>query len=133
MSLMNPAKTPATMHLYERGGAGKKCRFLGWHFIIGIIGAEANPFVLQQTPLRWLKSTSMTLRRWASSSRSNSASDQARGLIFFLNPRFLGMGNHLGPFSEAPDGPEQQEQPVQAVGGQGELRGVTQLPSKLET
>ena len=43
------------------------------------------------------------------------------------------MGNHLGPFSEAPDGPEGQEQPVQAVGGQGELRGVTQLPSKLET
>ena len=43
------------------------------------------------------------------------------------------MGNHLGPFSEAPDGPEGQEQPVQAVGGQGELHGVTQLPSKLET
>ena len=43
------------------------------------------------------------------------------------------MGNHLGPFSEDPDGPEGQEQPVQAVGGQGELRGVTLLPSKLET
>ena len=43
------------------------------------------------------------------------------------------MGNHLGPFSEAPDGPEGQEQPVQAVGGQGELRGVTCLPSLLET
>ena len=40
---------------------------------------------------------------------------------FFLKPRFLGMGNHLGPFSEAPDGPQGQEQPVQAVGGQGEL------------
>ena len=53
---------------------------------------------------------------------SNSASEQARDLIF-LKPRFLGMGNHLGPFSEAPDdGPEGQEQPVQAVGGQGELR-----------
>ena len=38
------------------------------------------------------------------------------------------MGNHLGPFSEAPDGPEQ---PVQAVGGQGRLRGVTWHPSKL--
>ena len=43
------------------------------------------------------------------------------------------MGNHLGPFSEAPDGPEGQEQPVQAVGGQGELRGVTGLCSMLET
>ena len=43
------------------------------------------------------------------------------------------MGNHLGPFSEALDGPEGQEQPAQAVGGQGELLEVTQLPSKLET
>ena len=43
------------------------------------------------------------------------------------------MGNYLGPFSEAPDGPEGQEHPVQAVGGQGKLRGVTQLQSKLET
>ena len=41
------------------------------------------------------------------------------------------MGNHLGPFLEACDGPEGQEQPMQAVGGQGELCGVTQLPSKL--
>ena len=43
------------------------------------------------------------------------------------------MENHLGPFSEAPDWPEGQEQPVWAVGGQGHLRGVTRLPSKLET
>ena len=43
------------------------------------------------------------------------------------------MGNHLGPFSEAPDWPEGQEQPIRAVGGQGHLRGVTRLPSKLET
>ena len=43
------------------------------------------------------------------------------------------MANHLGPFPEASDGPEGQEQPVQAVGGQGELRGVTQLLIKLET
>ena len=41
------------------------------------------------------------------------------------------MGNHLGPFSEAPDGPQGQEQPVQAVGGQGRLHGVTWLPGKL--
>ena len=43
------------------------------------------------------------------------------------------MGNHLGAFSEDPDGPEGQEQPVQAVGGQGELCEVTWLPSMLET
>ena len=66
------------------------------------------------------------LRRWWSSSRSNSASKQARDL-FFLNPRFLGMGNHLGPFSGASDQSEGQEQAVQAVGGQGSLCGVTQL------
>ena len=41
------------------------------------------------------------------------------------------MANHLGPFPEASDGPEGQEQPVRAVGGQGELRGVTRLPSML--
>ena len=43
------------------------------------------------------------------------------------------MGNHLGPFAEAPDGPKGQEQPVQAVGGQGRLRGVIWLPGKLGT
>ena len=30
------------------------------------------------------------------------------------------MENHLGQFTEASDGPEGQEQPVWAVGGQGE-------------
>ena len=43
------------------------------------------------------------------------------------------MANHLGPFPESSDGPEGQEQPVRAVGGQGELQGVTRLPSMLET
>ena len=43
------------------------------------------------------------------------------------------MANHLGPFPEAPDWPERQEQPVQAVGGQGRLHGVTWHPSKLGT
>ena len=57
----------------------------------------------------------------------NFGSEQARDLIFVSTPRFLGMGKHLEPFPEAPDWPEGQEQ---AVGGQGELRGVTQLPSK---
>ena len=65
-------------------------------------------------------------RRW-SSSWSNSASEHARDLILVSNPRFLGMGNHLGLFPEASDCPEGQEQAVQAVGGQGALRGVTQL------
>ena len=44
-------------------------------------------------------------------------------LVFFSNPRFLGMGHHIGPFPEASDGPEGQEQAVLAAGGQG----VTQL------
>ena len=39
---------------------------------------------------------------------------------------FLGIGNHLGPLPEASDGPEGQEPPVRAVGGQGRPRGVTQ-------
>ena len=43
------------------------------------------------------------------------------------------MANHLGPFSEAPDWREGQEQPVWAVGGQGRLRGVTWLPGELGT
>ena len=42
------------------------------------------------------------------------------------------MANHLGPFPEDSDGPEGQEQPVRTVGGQGELHGVTCLPSLLE-
>ena len=115
------------------GGQGKNAGFLGWHFIISIIGAEANPFVLRQTPLRWLKSTSTTLRRWVSSSRRNSASEQARDLNLASNPRFLGMENHLGPFPEASDGPEGQEQPVWAVGGQGQHHGVTWPRSILKT
>ena len=37
------------------------------------------------------------------------------------------MGNHLGLFPEASECPEGHEQAVQAVGGRGSLRGVTQL------
>ena len=36
---------------------------------------------------------------------------------------FLGMGNHLGLFSEASDWPEGQECDELAVGGQGPLQG----------
>ena len=57
--------------------------------------------------------------------------EQARDLILMATPRFLGMANHLGPFPEASDGPEGQEQPVWAIGGQGKLRGVTRLTNLL--
>ena len=43
------------------------------------------------------------------------------------------MGNHLGPLPEASNGPQGQEPPVCAVGGQGELREVTELLCKLDT
>ena len=43
------------------------------------------------------------------------------------------MANHLEAFPEVSDRPEGQEQPVWAVGGQGELRGVTQLLIELDT
>ena len=39
-------------------------------------------------------------------------------------PMFWGMGNQLGPLSEAPDWPEGQEWAVGAVGGPGPLQGV---------
>ena len=60
------------------------------------------------------------MRRWASSSWSNSTLEQARDLILMATPRFLGMANHLG-------------QPERPVGGQGRLRGVTWLPGELGT
>ena len=43
------------------------------------------------------------------------------------------MANHLSLFPEASDGPEWQEQPAWAVGGQGELQGVSHFQSKIET
>ena len=71
-------------------------------------------------------------RRW-SSSWSNSTSEHARDLILVCTPRFLCMGNHLGPFPEASDLPDGQEQALWAVGGQGALLGVIQLLNMLET
>ena len=44
-------------------------------------------------------------------------SGHARHLILVSNPRFLGMADHLGPFSGASDQPEGQELGGGAVGG----------------
>ena len=54
----------------------------------------------------------------------NFRSEHARDLILVSNPMFLGMGNHLGPYSGASDQSEGQEQGGGAVGGQGRLQGV---------
>ena len=58
------------------------------------------------------------------SNNRNFASGHARHLILVSNPRFLGMANHLGPFSGASDQPEGQELGVGAVGGQEGLQDV---------
>ena len=54
----------------------------------------------------------------------NFASGHARLLILVSKPRFLGMANHLGPFSGASDQPEGQELGGGAVGGQEGLQDV---------
>ena len=58
------------------------------------------------------------------SNNCNFASGHARHLILVSNPRFLGMANHLGPFSGASDRPEGQELGARAVGGQEVLQEV---------
>ena len=45
-------------------------------------------------------------------------------MVLISNNRFLGMGNHLGPFSEASDQPDGQELGGGAVGGQEVLQEV---------
>ena len=52
------------------------------------------------------------------------ASGHARDMVLVSIPRFLGMGNQLGPFSEASDRPEGQELGGGAVGGQEGLQEV---------
>ena len=37
---------------------------------------------------------------------SKSASEHARDMVLVAKPMFSGIGNHLGPFSEASDRPE---------------------------
>ena len=62
---------------------------------------------------------------WNFNLGSNSASEQARDMVLVAKPIFLGMENHLGPFSEASDQPEGQELGGGAVGGQEGLQDVT--------
>ena len=45
-------------------------------------------------------------------------------MVLVAKPMFWGMGNHLGPFSEASDRPEDQEMGGGAVGGQEGLQEV---------
>ena len=54
----------------------------------------------------------------------NFASGHARNLILVSNPRFLGMGNHLGLFSGASYRPGGQELGGGAEGGQEGLQEV---------
>ena len=68
-------------------------------------------------------------------SRKNPASQDGQICNFvtlFLkharNPMFLGMGNHLEPFSKVSEPPEGQEQGGGAVGDQGIDRIVTLVP-----
>ena len=50
--------------------------------------------------------------------------DQPLDMVLISNNRFLGMGNHLGPFSEASDPLDDQELGGGAVGGQEGLQNV---------
>ena len=54
-------------------------------------------------------------------------------MVLVAKPMFWGMGNHFGPFPEASDRPEGQEQGGGAVGSQEGLKVVTQLLTMLET
>ena len=58
------------------------------------------------------------------SNNCNFASGHARHLFLVSNPRFLGMANHLRPFSGASEQPEGQEQGGGAVGSQEGLKVV---------
>ena len=53
-----------------------------------------------------------------------NSSEPSRDLILVSTPMFLGMGNHLGQFTEHRDRPEAQEKDVAAVGGPEPLQGV---------
>ena len=55
---------------------------------------------------------------------SNSSSEHARDMVLVAKQMFLGMGNHLGLFSDASDPCEGQELGGWAVGGQEGLQDV---------
>ena len=70
-------------------------------------------------------------RRSRRSSRSeiltlgvNSASEHAKDMVLVAKPMLWGMGNLLGPFSEASDRPKGQEQGGGGVGSQEGLQEV---------
>ena len=64
------------------------------------------------------------LKYFTSHQKCNLASGHARDMVLVSIPRFLGMGNQLGPFSEASDRPEGQELGGGVVGGQEGLQEV---------
>ena len=61
---------------------------------------------------------------WKVSNNCNFASGHAIHLILLPIPRFLAMGNHLGPYLRAADRPEGQELGGRAVKGQEVLQKV---------
>ena len=54
----------------------------------------------------------------------NFASGHPLDMVLVSKPMFWDMGNHLSPFSEAPERPEGQELGGGAVGGQEVLQEV---------
>ena len=54
----------------------------------------------------------------------NFASGHPLDIVLVSSPRFLSMGNHLGPFSEASDRPDGQTLGGVAVGGREVLQEV---------
>ena len=58
------------------------------------------------------------------SNNCNFASGHSRHLVVVSKPGFLGVADHLRPFSGASKASEGNEQGRGAVGGQGRLQGV---------
>ena len=75
-------------------------------------------------PAGYATSLFQYIRHFMSHQMCNFASGHPRDMVLISNNRFLGMGNHLGPFSKASDHPEGQELGGGAVGGQEVLQEV---------